>query len=78
MAVQYALNTSGIAATALYSTPDPYPSHFTPILIFYNQCDVINICVTSTAFINDLHDFYKTNLISENVIIVSFSKTSTT
>jgi hypothetical protein len=78
MAVQYALNTSGIAGAALYSTPDPYPSHFTPVLILYNQCDVINICVTGTAFINDLHDVYKNNLISENVIIVSFFKTSTT
>jgi hypothetical protein len=36
MAVQYALNTSSIAAAALYSPPDPYPSHFTPILILCN------------------------------------------
>ncbi len=34
-------------------------------------------CVTGTAFINDLHNVYKNNLIFENGVIVSFFKTST-
>ncbi|CAF4382280.1 unnamed protein product, partial [Adineta steineri] len=51
MAVEYALNTPGIASVAVYSAPDPYrdnhdpcaqtpyPTNLTPIRILYNQCD---------------------------------------
>lgn len=68
MAAQYALSTPGIgAAAAVYSVPDPYRdykepcaqvpclSHSTSVLILYNQYDIINICVTRTAFIHDHH-----------------------
>ncbi|CAF1454820.1 unnamed protein product [Adineta steineri] len=82
MAVEYALNTPGIAAAAVYSPPDPYrdyndlcaqdpyPTNLTPILLLYNQCDVINICVTGVNFIEDLNSRY-CNLTAEVVIIDS-------
>ncbi|CAF3852112.1 unnamed protein product [Adineta steineri] len=82
MAVIYALNTPGIAAAAVYSPPDPYrdyndlcaqdpyPTDFTPILLLYNRCDVINICVTGANFIEDLNNRY-CDLTAEIVIIDS-------
>ncbi|CAF3718701.1 unnamed protein product [Rotaria sp. Silwood1] len=90
MAVEYALNTPGIAAAAVYSAPDPYqdyhdpcnqtsyPSHFTPVRILYNQCDVINICVTGMAFINGLKNRYPTELIAEGIIIDSLYQITST
>ena len=64
MALQYALNTPRTAAAAAYSAPHPYrdfkdpciqirnPKYFTPILILYNQCDILGICQRGKAFIN--------------------------
>lgn len=81
MAVEYALNTPGIAAAAVYSAPDPYrdyqdpcaqtpyPTYFTPILIVYNECDIIGICTTGTAFIADLNNRYNGTLTAQAVII---------
>jgi len=80
MAVEYALNTPGIAAAAVYSAPDPYrdyqdpcaqtpePPYLTPVLILYNKCDLIGICETGTEFIQDLNTRYPTNLTAEYVI----------
>jgi predicted esterase len=84
MAVEYALNTPGIAAVAAYAAPDPYrdykdpcaqvpyPSSFTPILILYNQCDVIGICMTGNAFIKDLSIRYNNTLIAKAITIDLF------
>jgi len=58
MAILYALNTSGIAATAVYSNPDPFAdvadpceqppfgNNLRPIMMIHNDCDVIGICQT--------------------------------
>ena len=58
MAILYALNTPGIAATAVYSDPDPFAdvgdpcsqppfgNHMRPIMQIHNDCDVIGICQT--------------------------------
>ncbi|CAF2697083.1 unnamed protein product [Rotaria sp. Silwood2] len=90
MAVQYTLNTPGIAAAAVYSAPDPYrdykdpcaqipyPSYLTPVRILYNQCDIINICATGMAFINDLNKRYMNNLTAEGIIIDSLLEITST
>ncbi|CAF1197432.1 unnamed protein product [Adineta steineri] len=82
MAVEYALNTPGIASVAVYSAPDPYrdyhdpcaqrpyPTNLTPIRLLYNQCDVLNMCVTGGSFIEDLNNRY-CDLTAEIVIIDS-------
>jgi poly(3-hydroxybutyrate) depolymerase len=57
MAILYALNTPGIAATAVYSDPDPFAdidpcaqppfgNNTRPIMQIHNDCDVIGICQT--------------------------------
>jgi hypothetical protein len=90
MALQYALNTPRIAAAAVYSAPDPYrdykdpcsqtpkPTYFTPVLTLYNQCDVIGICQTGKAFIDDLNNRYANKLTAKVVIIDSFFQIKTT
>jgi hypothetical protein len=90
MAIEYALNTPGITAAAVYSAPDPYrdyqdpcdqepyPPYFTPILILYNQCDIFGICTTGTAFINDLNNRYSNVLTAEAFIIDSLFNEVTT
>ena len=90
MAVEYALNTPGIAAAAVYSASDPYrdykdpcaqvpyPTHFTPIRLVYNRCDILNFCRTGTAFIQDLNNRYPNVLIAEAIIIDIFFRITTT
>ena len=90
MALEYALNTPGIAAAAVYSAPDPYrdykdacaqepsPQYFTPILDLHNQCDIINICVTGKDFIDKLNSGYANRLTAKIVIIDSFLKLAST
>jgi dienelactone hydrolase len=90
MALQYALNTPGIAAAAVYSAPDPYrdykdpcaqipnPKYFTPILILYNQCDILGICQTGKAFIDDLNNRYGNKIVARVVIVDSFLQSKTT
>ena len=58
MAILYALNTPGIAATSVYSDPDPFADvadpcaqppfgdNMRPIMQIHNDCDVIGICQT--------------------------------
>ena len=58
MAILYALNTPGIAATAVYSDPDPFADvadpcaqppfgdNLRPVMQIHNDCDVIGICQT--------------------------------
>ena len=62
MAQLYALNTPGIAAAAVYSSPDPFSdvadpgaqtpfaTALTPLMDIHNQCDIIGICQTGTRF----------------------------
>ncbi|UJR15376.1 hypothetical protein I4U23_002324 [Adineta vaga] len=58
MAIQYALNISGIVATNLI------------LRNLYNQCDVINICIASKAYIEDLKHRYM-NIATELIIVDS-------
>ncbi len=58
MAIIYALNTPGIAASAVYSNPDPFTdvedpcaqapfgNNLRPIMTIHNDCDIIGICTT--------------------------------
>lgn len=58
MAILYALNTPGIAASAVYSNPDPFAdvadpcaqppfgNNLRPIFYLHNDCDIIGICQT--------------------------------
>lgn len=58
MAMIYALNTPGIAASAVYSSPDPFSdvqdpcaqtpfgTNLRPIMTIHNDCDIIGICTT--------------------------------
>jgi len=58
MALLYALNTPGIAATAVYSAPEPFSdvqdpcaqtpfgNNLRPLMTIHNDCDVIGICQT--------------------------------
>ena len=62
MAQLYSLNTQGIAAAAVYSSPDPFSdvqdpnaqtpfaTALTPLMDIHNQCDIIGICQTGTKF----------------------------
>ncbi|HVT35903.1 MAG TPA: PHB depolymerase family esterase [Nevskiaceae bacterium] len=80
MAQLYALNTPGIAAAAVYSSPDPFSdvqdpgaqapfaSNLTPLMDIHNQCDIIGICQTGTAFHQHLATRYP-GLVQNPVII---------
>jgi poly(3-hydroxybutyrate) depolymerase len=58
MALLYGMNTRGIAATAVYSSPDPYADQFDPcpqapfaknprpLMTLHNSCDIFGICAT--------------------------------
>lgn len=60
MAILYGLNTRGIAATAVYSSPDPFRdvadpcaqppfgNNLRPIMTVHNRCDIIGICTTGS------------------------------
>jgi hypothetical protein len=60
MAILYGLNTPGIAATAIYSSPDPFRdigapctqppfgNNLRPIMMIHNSCDVGGICQTGS------------------------------
>lgn len=60
MAILYGLNTPGIAATAVYSSPDPFRDVFDPcaqapfgnnlrpLMTVHNRCDIIGICTTGS------------------------------
>ncbi len=63
MSILYALNTPGIAASAVYSSPDPFVDSFDPcaqlpfgnnlrpVMTVHNSCDIIGICQSgSVAF----------------------------
>ncbi|GAC1631973.1 MAG: hypothetical protein NVS9B10_25970 [Nevskia sp.] len=62
----YALNTPGIAAAAVYSSPNPYgdatdpcpqavfATNLTPLMDIHNACDIIGICQTGTKLHKDL------------------------
>ncbi|PWN33597.1 uncharacterized protein FA14DRAFT_63733 [Meira miltonrushii] len=70
MATIYALNTDGIAASSVYSAPDPYrdsqdpctqvpyPPFATPTSIIHNYCDIIGTCTTGKYFYDDLRNRY--------------------
>lgn len=70
MALQYALQTDGIAAASVYSAPDPYrdlpdpcaqdprPSFGTPTADVHNYCDLWGICTTGKYFYDDLKRRY--------------------
>ncbi len=61
MAILYGLNTPGIAATAIYSSPDPFidiaapctqppfGNNLRPIMTIHNSCDVFGICDTGSV-----------------------------
>jgi predicted esterase len=58
MAILYGLNTPGIAATSVYSPPEPFSDvddpcaqppfgdNLRPIMTVHNSCDIIGICIT--------------------------------
>ncbi|SFF32744.1 Esterase PHB depolymerase [Fontimonas thermophila] len=60
MAILYGLNTPGIAATAVYSSPDPFVdiadpcaqppfgNNLRPIMTVHNDCDIVGICTTGS------------------------------
>jgi hypothetical protein len=72
MALEYGLNTDGIAAVSVYSAPDPYrdsqdpctqvpyPLFATPTQDVHNYCDIIGICTTGLYFYQDLRNRYPT------------------
>ncbi|MGH8457270.1 MAG: PHB depolymerase family esterase, partial [Stenotrophobium sp.] len=80
MAQLYALNTPGIAAAAVYSSPDPFSdvadpgaqtpfaTALTPLMDIHNQCDIIGICQTGTKFHQTLNNLYP-KLVQRPVII---------
>lgn len=80
MAQLYALNTPGIAAAAVYSSPDPFSdvddpgaqtpfaTALTPLMDIHNQCDIIGICQTGTKFHQTLAKLYP-KLVQNPVII---------
>jgi poly(3-hydroxybutyrate) depolymerase len=80
MAQLYGLNTPGIAAAAVYSSPDPFSdvadpgaqtpfaTALTPLMDVHNQCDIIGICQTGTKFHQTLTKLYP-KLIQRPVII---------
>ncbi|CAF2102455.1 unnamed protein product [Rotaria magnacalcarata] len=90
MALQYALNTPKIAAAAVYSAPDPYRdykdpcaqtpnvTYHTPVLTLYNQCDIIGICETGKAFIDDLNNRYGNKQVANVTIFGSDFQIKTT
>lgn len=61
MSVLYGMNTPGIAATAVYSSPDPYSDQFDPcpqapfasstrpLMTIHNRCDIFGICQTGAV-----------------------------
>lgn len=65
MAMLYALNTPGVAATAVYSNPDPFVdvedpcaqppfgNNLRPIMTVHNDCDIIGICTTGSLGMRD-------------------------
>ena len=84
MAQLYALNTPSIAASAVYSSPDPYSdvqdpceqtpfaTTLTPLMDIHNACDIIGICQTGTQFHQDLARLFPK--LKQNVIIVDSDK----
>lgn len=60
MAILYGLNTPGIAATAVYSSPNPFQDilapcaqppfgdNLRPIMTVHNDCDISGICMTGS------------------------------
>lgn len=60
MSILYGLNTPGVAATAVYSAPDPFVDALDPcaqapfgnnprpIMTVHNDCDIIGICTTGS------------------------------
>jgi pimeloyl-ACP methyl ester carboxylesterase len=80
MALQYAIQTPGIASAAVYSAPDPErdandpcaqipnPLYNTPTLDVHNYCDIIGICTTGLYYYQDLAYRYPT-LTQEFVVI---------
>ena len=69
MAELYGLNTPGIAAAAVYSSPNPFDdstdpcpqaafgnNHDLALLHVGNQCDIIGICDSSEALLGELAD----------------------
>ncbi|MGH8460589.1 MAG: hypothetical protein ACRESS_03170 [Stenotrophobium sp.] len=80
MAQLYALNTPGIAAASVYSSPDPFSdvadpgaqtpfaTALTPLMDIHNQCDIIGICQTGTKFHQTLSKLYP-KLVQRPVII---------
>jgi poly(3-hydroxybutyrate) depolymerase len=80
MAQLYALNTPGIAAAAVYSSPDPFSdvadpgaqtpfaTALTPLMDIHNQCDIIGICQTGTRFHQTLSRLFP-KLVQRPVII---------
>lgn len=70
MAQLYSLNTPGIAAAAVYSSPDPFSdvddpnaqtpfaTALTPLMDIHNQCDIIGICQTGTKLHQTLAKLY--------------------
>ncbi|MGH8461265.1 MAG: hypothetical protein ACRESS_06645 [Stenotrophobium sp.] len=72
MAQLYALNTPSIAASAVYSSPDPYRdiqdpceqtpfiTTLTPLMDIHNSCDIAGICQTGTKFHQDLARMFPT------------------
>jgi poly(3-hydroxybutyrate) depolymerase len=84
MAQLYALNTPSIAASAVYSSPDPYSdvqdpceqtpfaTTLTPLMDIHNSCDIIGICQTGTQFHKDLAGLFPN--LQQNSVIVNSSK----
>jgi poly(3-hydroxybutyrate) depolymerase len=82
MAQLYALNTPSIAASAVYSSPDPFSdvqdpceqtpfaTTLTPLMDIHNSCDVIGICQTGTQFHKDLAGLFP-SLVQDSVIVDS-------
>lgn len=70
MALLYGMNTRGIAATAVYSSPNPYADQFDPcpqapfarnkrpLATLHNSCDVFGICDSGSVGFN--HDVTST------------------
>lgn len=84
MAQLYALNTPAIAASSVYSSPDPFSdvqdpceqtpfaTTMTPLMDIHNACDIIGICQTGTQFHRDVAKLFPA--LPQNSVIVDSDK----
>ncbi len=81
MAILYALNTPGIAASVVYTNPDPFSditdpcaqlpfgNNLRPIMDIHNDCDIGSLCQTGGESLEEKFSILMPQLVSRSVII---------